>query len=323
MGLLSVSRLLLLLAAVLSASMAAPCRAEIMRGEVFLDKDTITVADVFGPVGEKSGTTIGPAPAPGGQVTYDVSALTQIARAFGLNWKPQSNYDRVTITRASQKVTAEMARAAVQEMLVSMADENSKDLDVAMDNQGLTIHKPTHIKMNYSIADLKLDAMSHRFTGSLVVTAEGLPAEVTSISGRAMPMVQVARLTQSQSAGTVLAASDIEWVRMPLDKTGADVVSNAKQLEGTELRRAMGTQTILHMRDLVKERLIQKGDLVDMQMKTENMMVSARGRALSDGTLGETIRVTNTSSNRTIDAVVAGKGMVSVIPLDAPVVASR
>lgn len=322
-GSMKISGLLLLLAAVFSASMAAPCRAETMRGEVFLDKDTITVADVFGPMGDKSNAAIGAAPAPGQQISYDVTALLQIARAFHLDWKPKSNYDRVTVTRASQKVTADMVRTAVQEMLVSMADENNKDLDVAMDNQGLVINKPTSTKMDYKIADLKLDPISHRFSGSLVVSAEGLPADVTAISGRAMPMIQVARLIESQSAGAVLGANDVEWVRVALDKTGADVISNAKQLEGTELRRNMGAQIVLHGRDLVKERLIQKGDLVDMQVKTENMLVSARGRALGDGAMGETIRVTNASSNRTIDAVVTGKGTVSVAPLDTPVVASR
>jgi flagella basal body P-ring formation protein FlgA len=317
----SVSGLLLLLAAVLAVGMAAPCHAGSTRGEVFLEGDTITVGDVFEGMGEKSAKVIGPAPEPGQKFAYDVSSLMQIAKAFNLDWKPSGNYERVTVTRTSQKVNAAMVGSMVLEMLASMAD--NKDLDIALDNQGLEINRPLHLKMDYQISDLKYDAISHRFNGKLVVTTEGMAAEVTPVTGRAMPMTQVARLVESINGGTVLADSDIEWVRVPLDKAGADIISNARQLEGLELRRAMNAQSLLRQRDFVKARLITKGSLVVMQAKTANMALTAQGRALSDGAIGDTIRVTNTQSNRTLDAVVIGKDRVSVLVNTAPQVAAR
>lgn len=315
--------LLLLLAAALFAAVAAPCAASSVRGEVFLDNDTITVGDLFNVTGDVAAKPVTAAPAPGRKAVYDVSALTQIARTFNIDWKPAGNYDRVTITRASQTITTAMIRDKVIQGLATLATQ--KDLDVALDNQNMEINRPTGIPYAMDIADLRYDPVRYRFTGNLMITEPGrdTPASVVTISGRAMPMVKVPMLVRTVQAGETLRADDLEWTLLPIDKTGADAVSDMRQLEGTEMRRAVSAQTILRTRDLSKARMIAKGSLVMMQVTTPSMQLTAQGRALSDGVMGETIRVTNTQSNRTIDAVIIGKDKVSVIPVTATTVAAR
>jgi flagella basal body P-ring formation protein FlgA len=309
-------KLLYLLAAVLLVCMAAPCSAGSTRGEVFLDSDTITVGDVFDGVGEAAAKPIGLAPEAGKKIAFDVSALTQIAKTNKIDWTPKSNYERVTITRASQSIKAAMVKDMVMEQIASI--EEKKDFDIALDNQSLEIHLPTNVKMAYHLADLKHDKVARRFTASLIVESDGQQARIVPVSGRAMPMIEVAMLREATQGGTVLGDSDIEWTRMPMDKAGADAITNKSQLQGTQTHHAMNAQTVVRMRDLIKERMVAKGALVMMHVDTPTMSLTAQGRALGDGAMGDTIRVTNVQSNRTIDAVITGREKVSVITSPAP-----
>ena len=58
--------------------------------------------------------------------------------------------------------------------------------------------------------------------------------------------------------------------------------------------------------------LAKKGTLVTMTVATENMTLSATGRALENGSLGDRIRLVNTSSNKTVEGMVMADGSVNI-----------
>ena len=49
-----------------------------------------------------------------------------------------------------------------------------------------------------------------------------------------------------------------------------------------------------------------------MKIETPFMVVTAQGRALQDGKLGDVVRVNNTQSNRMIEGLVTGGGIVVI-----------
>lgn len=59
---------------------------------------------------------------------------------------------------------------------------------------------------------------------------------------------------------------------------------------------------------------IRRGELVSIVYETPGMSLSMRARAIEDGAVGQGIRLINTSSNRTIDAVVTGPGTARANP---------
>ena len=177
----------------------------------------------------------------------------------------------------------------------------------------LEIHRDTKDKLDWRVVDLNYDPVARRFKGSVVINS-GTVGDVVAISGRAMPMSQVAVLTRPVGLGDSFDESAVEWVRLPMDKTGADAVTDKSQLEGVEARRNMDTNTTLRLRDLAKARLVVKGSLVTMTVHTDSMEIATHGRALNDAVMGEAVRVLNTQSNRTVDATVTGRGKVSVTP---------
>jgi flagella basal body P-ring formation protein FlgA len=315
-------KLLLLLAALFAAGMAAPCSAASTRGEVFLDSDSIKLGDLFDGVGEKAASVIAKAPAPGKKVVYDVSALQHVAQSAGLDWMPLSNYERVTLTRNGEKMGNDQITALVREEL--KRQNVTRDMDVVLDNKSLEIWRASGVTMQPRLADFRYDPLKNRFTGNLLVMDDKGGAEVVELSGRAMMMVNVAILSGNVSAGTTITDADIEWTRVPQDKAGADALAEGEQMKDIEARRNLATGTVLRLRDIRGARLVTKGSLVTMSVETAVMSLSTQGRALTDGALGDTIRVLNTQSNRTVDAVVTANGKVAVMPPEtAPKIALK
>ena len=59
---------------------------------------------------------------------------------------------------------------------------------------------------------------------------------------------------------------------------------------------------------------IRRGDSVSLVYQAPGMSLTMRARALEDGAIGQPIRLQNTSSNRTIEAVVTGPGAARAYP---------
>lgn len=73
------------------------------------------------------------------------------------------------------------------------------------------------------------------------------------------------------------------------------------------LPAASGGQTIA-------DAAVRRGDFVNLIYEAPGMSLNMRARALEDGAIGQGIRLINTSSNRTIDAVVTGPGTARANP---------
>ena len=58
--------------------------------------------------------------------------------------------------------------------------------------------------------------------------------------------------------------------------------------------------------------MVSRGELVTMVFDQNGMRLTAKGRALEDGTMGQSIKVSNTGSNRTIEGRVTGSKQITV-----------
>jgi flagella basal body P-ring formation protein FlgA len=65
--------------------------------------------------------------------------------------------------------------------------------------------------------------------------------------------------------------------------------------------------------------MVSRNAPVTMTLETPFMTVTARGRALEDGAVGETVRVANLASGNEVLAVVSGRNAVRVRTEPMPV----
>lgn len=64
----------------------------------------------------------------------------------------------------------------------------------------------------------------------------------------------------------------------------------------------------------VADAAVRRGEIVTLTYRVPGVLLSARARALEDAAIGQTVRLVNISSNRTIDAVVTAQGAASAAP---------
>ncbi|QJU57442.1 flagellar basal body P-ring formation protein FlgA [Sphingomonas sp. AP4-R1] len=59
--------------------------------------------------------------------------------------------------------------------------------------------------------------------------------------------------------------------------------------------------------------LVKRGDAIVIAVRSGALLITAHGKALSDGAMGDRVRVTNDATRRTLQAVVEGPARVKIL----------
>ena len=271
----------------------------------------IRLSDVFKDLPEGKDCDIAIAPAPGRSVTYEVRVLTSLAQQYALDWTPQGLSDRSVLTRVAAQVTSDMIRRAILEKMTETQADKGLELDVQFDARHVGLNLPAEGALEYELLNFSYDAERRRFRGEVMARAGGSPV-TQAIAGHIVYKREVPVLARALPAGTVIGESDIKWTMVDNERLADDMITRADQLIGMELRRNQGEDERLRLRDVLPPRLVLRGALVTIKVETPLMLITAQGRALQDGAKGDTVRLINTQSNRTIEGVVESSGVVRV-----------
>jgi flagella basal body P-ring formation protein FlgA len=307
-----------LLGAGVSARADAPPAADApsgvaLRSTMEIKGSTIKLSDVFSGVPDGIDRAIAIAPAPGKSVTYDLRILTRLAEQYRLDWQPQSVGDRAVLTRAATRITQDLIRPAVIANLTAPDAPVKIDgkVEIAFDNKALEVDLPADKSPDFKLNNFDYDAQDRRFHADLVANAGNAPI-VIPISGRVTVKRDVAIFAHKLEAGTIVNAGDLDWMTLTDDRITPDMITDASEAVGREVRRETPEGEPIHARDLSAPRLVKRGSLVTLKVETPLLLVTAQGRALQDGQAGEVVRVVNTQSNRVVEGTVASAGVVAV-----------
>lgn len=124
----------------------------------------------------------------------------------------------------------------------------------------------------------------------------------------------VAVLGRPLPAGHTLRAEDMRMQPRNTASLGYGYFGNAAELIGKRTRRALPTGAVLGPNDLEATSLVATGDRVTIISRQHGIEVRMQGEALSQGARDQSIRVRNSNSGRTVDAIVTAAGQVEVTP---------
>jgi flagella basal body P-ring formation protein FlgA len=282
-----------------------------LRDRIMVDDDVVRLGDLFQESLSDGDVAVAQAPKAGQTMMLDARFLQQVARAYRLDWKPSSKYQKVTIGRMSQRVTAPMVReaiaVAVQERLGS-----SSDLDIVLDGGDLELDLPTDVENSVAVSAINFNPSSNRFAAVLMAPADGPPVIQRNVFGTAYEMAQIPVPRRLISAGDIIAAEDLEWQAVHLTRLSGNSLTDAEQLIGRMAKRPLKAGQILRQSDIAVSPVVRKNDLVRLVVKTGQMTLSVQGKALQDAALGQTVRVINVNSNRQLSGTVIDAGTVAI-----------
>lgn len=300
----------ILLALVLLA-FAAPTafgQAVVLKPRLVAQGDVVTLGDLFEGAGEAASAPLSRAPAPGETISLDPAFVQRAAREAGLTWANASGLVRLTVERAAREVPAAEIAAMIEELLFM---ETGLVHQVEIGGVRQTLAAPLDSLGGPDLRGFEHDSRSGLFRAEIAAWPGGTPHVV---AGRARPVADVPVLARALDRGAVIAAADIDWVRLPADRVRPGVLTSEESLIGRAARRPLRAGQPLSSIDVEAPVLIARGETVTLVYRAGALILSAQARALENAAEGEVTRFVNLTSNRTIEAIAESPGRAVVGP---------
>jgi flagella basal body P-ring formation protein FlgA len=305
-------RSLLILAALIAAPAAASERVA-LRASVTVTADVVTLGDLLGEGAPSAATALFRAPELGTYGTIQAWRIVEAARSYGLTVEA-GQIGEVRVERAARSVgEIELIDLITNEAMRRFGVDDRARVELRLDGPALPAQMDAAPDAGLVVERFSQDAATSRFEAVLIATeANGRRSRALRITGVAIELVDTMRLRRSVARGDVNSAADLAVERVPRTRLPSDVVTGASEIAGHAARRAMTEGTMLRAGDLERRRVIARNDPVTIFLESQHLNVTARGRAIEGGAVGDTIDVQNTNSRRTLQAVVVGPGRVSI-----------
>lgn len=112
--------------------------------------------------------------------------------------------------------------------------------------------------------------------------------------------------------GRRINSEDIYQVEMDTQKLKQGYFTDPRELIGLICKHDISPDSPLNPYNIELAKLVHRGDQVTIVASNDSLSVSMDGIAMSEGVLGESVRVKNLSSKRVIEAQISGNKIVKV-----------
>ncbi len=110
--------------------------------------------------------------------------------------------------------------------------------------------------------------------------------------------------------GDTIADSDLSYQTIAADQVQSGIVTSMNDLDGMQARRVLRAGEPVRPDDVRRPILVTKGTTVTMTFAAPGITLTAIGKAMNEGGMGETVTVQNPVSFRLMSCVVIGAGTV-------------
>ncbi|MCP8937326.1 flagellar basal body P-ring formation chaperone FlgA [Alsobacter sp. SYSU M60028] len=310
------------LAAALAPALALAQGAPAVRPNVLVQGETVLLGDLVDNAGAAALSPVFRAPAPGRSGTIQIVRVIEAASAAGVGGLDKSVLSQVVVTRAARRVEKDEIAAALAAALARQGLDQA-EIAVTLENDDPALFVETDATGPVGVPRLAYDPRAQRVEAEVTVGGSRLltlrPARV---SASVVDSVPTPVLGRALSRGDVLREGDIRLERRPRREALAGV-ADAASLVGKVAKVQLSAGAILRDADLARQTVVDKGGAVQVVFETVGLNLSARGKALESGAVGDIVAVQNIQSKRTLQGTVIGPGIVSVMAAPGRVAAAE
>jgi len=280
----------------------------ILRQNVTVDGHLIILGDIFKGTGDKSNIAIAYAPEPGRRAFFDANWLYRVANGHGLKWRPLSMKQNVQVNRK----TVTIERDEIEDYIFAALIDKGADpkMTLELSNRKVQLHLPSSSEAVVEVTNTSYDQRTQRFTAN--VSSPG--SKAIRVTGRMQKMLNIPVLNRRVLKNEMIMVEDIKWVKSPSKRVQNDIILHVDDLIGKTPKRGLRADALIRISEVQRPILVEKGSLVTMVLKTPLMVLTSQGRAVDPGANGDVIRITNTQSNKVVQAVVTAAGIASITP---------
>lgn len=293
---------------------AQTAHAPALKAEVMVTSDIVRIGDLLDHAGDKASQALFRAPQLGATGTIQVHRITAALRAHGILVFDTRNVTEVLVSRASRIVSLQDLSRAVAEAAVKRYNlASAADVAVTFDSHLRPLQVEQDVADAPRIASIVFDANTGRFEAIVDMPGSlSLRRNPVRLTGAMLETAEVVTLARVVSRGETIRESDLVIERLPRSEVAADALQKIAQVANQAARRQLRAGQTLRTPDLMKPQIVSRDETVTIIYRTAGITLTARGKALSNGTEGELVSVLNPQSKRTVQATVTAPGVVTV-----------
>lgn len=305
-------RLLIALSTIALAALAlsAPAKAmPVLRDNIMVNSDIVTVGDMFDNAGALAETGLFRSPAPGTTGRVDIENIRTAAARAGFTEFENPGFSGVSVGRSGILVSEQMLNELIAGALRVQGDLGTgASVQALLDAPLATIYAASGDNP-VSLQTLRYIAGANRFSARLAIAGQGLAVD---ISGRLDFIISTPHLARSLPTGTILQQSDFQMRNVNLQFAQTQGLLALEQLVGKQLQRQLREGTPLRPNDVSDPVLISRNQAVTLYLKSGALTLTVKGQALGDASLGQTVSVLNMLSNTVVQGIAIGPGTVEI-----------
>ncbi len=305
------SGIMLILSGLLS-SQAAMALAEV-KANTIVNKSTITLGDLLDNLEFGHDIWVMNSPPPGQKTSVSTRYLASLTRQHDVYWQNSRGVSQITVTRKGKSIKHAQLEHLIAQALASQNLSDRKN-GINFNNKNALIHLPEDSAVeDISVEKFTFHQKTGKFSAVLSVPTDDGAYKSAMVTGRTHAISHVPTLRRQVPPGQEITALDIGWTSMPTLRIGRNIIRTKSQLIGMTPRRGVTLSAPIKLSDLKKPNIIDRGARVSIVFHSGKINLTATGKAIEDGGRGDIIRVMNSKSHKTVEAMVIGPGQVRVL----------
>jgi flagella basal body P-ring formation protein FlgA len=283
--------------------------AATLKSTATVNDNYIRLGDIFDDSG-KGDLILGNAPQPGSDMVINARTLNRLALTNNIDWRSSSVTDQIIIRREAHTVSNDDIQNAVKAALDKRGV--SGQYTVSLSNLSAAMVIPRNIPATAEVSTLSYTPGRDMFTATVAVPSADNPVRTLNVSGMIERTTQIPVLKSALRNGDIIGSGDIEWIDVSIRTLAPDAIIDADKLLGKTPVRLISTNAPIRIKDVTNPQLVSRGDEITILVMSGGMQLTAKGKAMQNGSEGDVIRAVNVASNRSITAVVTGDRTVTV-----------
>jgi len=284
-----------------------------VKSSTVVSTSTVTLGDVLENLDTGNDIWVMNSPAPGQKTTLSTKYLANLTKQHDVYWQNSRSVRQITIIRKGKSI--KYAR------LTHLIKQNLKDLNlsnprrgISFDNNNATLNMPEGSSINdITIKEFNFDKRTGKFSALASFPLDGNNRGTAIIRGRTHSISYVPTLNKNIPSGQVITAQDIDLVSVPTRRIDRNIIRDKMKIIGMTPRRSLNTAEPIRSSDLERPQIIDRGQTVSILYRSGKISLTALGKTIKGGGLGDVINVMNTTSHKTLEAVIIGPNQVQVI----------
>lgn len=302
--------LAVLLVMVFSMLVSSPALASSLKSSATIQDDVIRLGDLFDGLSEEAATVLGAAPKPGKEMVLNARTLMRIASAYNVSWQPESVTDQVIVRRTAHTIGTDEIREVLQQAIAAKGYDGKFEL--LLNNPDAQIIMGGNQIPTLDVKSLNVFPTRNVFEAVLVAPSKENPVHSIALSGQIQQVIDVPVLKSAIKSGDIIGSSDIDWMEIPVKSVSGDLIMDADDMIGKTPARMLVANKPVRVREISAPQLIDRGEEITILYKQGVVNLSVKGKAMQNGVLGETIRVLNVASNKSVMAQVTESKQATV-----------